>query len=659
VLDTFYRRQIIKTTFFFFVVLFLLPDGSLKAQNITNGLAGYYTFCDCTGKDYSGNQRHATISGSPQCIRGILDYGFLLNQIPVINQCGQPGGQYIALPAIDPIWSAGFSVAAWVRFDELKNFERIIDLSNGNGEAGGLPIWFGREGNSNNLTLESWINTDGVQARAIGRLVAVDAISNGSIEYYCATISGDTMRIYVNAVLKAERVGNPIANVRRINNNIGRSAWCMADPDFKGFIDEVRIYNRPLSSSEIAALYKITNVTNFEVKYSCTSAEVDFTINNSPKTDSIVWDFGDIASGSSNTANGLSVSHKFSDTDLYNVRVIGYKSCLNDTVRKQVRIENYKNFLGPDITLCKGSSIVSVNYEGATYKWQDGSTDNSLAVTEPGNYILNLTQHGCVYSDSILVKSNKTFTAIQKIACNGEGFDGYTSSGDYKDTFTGINGCDSIRSLRLTVLPAASSIINASICEGQSFLGYSKAGTYTDIFVSTNGCDSTRIINLQTKTFPRFNLGNDTTICIGDTLVLSPGIYPSYRWNNGSTANYFPVTKAGRYAVEVTNECGTLSDEIVVWEEKCEAYFPNAFTPNKDGRNDQFKILRAHAIESYSLIVYNRWGQKVFQTDDYKKGWDGSMNNYPLDTNTFAWFCHYKIKGQAARFEKGTVLLIR
>jgi gliding motility-associated-like protein len=55
-------------------------------------------------------------------------------------------------------------------------------------------------------------------------------------------------------------------------------------------------------------------------------------------------------------------------------------------------------------------------------------------------------------------------------------------------------------------------------------------------------------------------------------------------------------------------------------------YIPNAFTPNGDGVNDVFHVYGT-GIESFSLIIYDRWGATVFSTTDITKGWDGKVNN--------------------------------
>lgn len=500
-----------------------------KAQNITKGLVGYYTFCDCTAKDLSGNSRHGSVVGSPACVPGMRDHGLLLNQNQGINSCGQRGGEYIQMPQLNAIWSEGFTVCAWIRFDEIKNFERIIDFGNSNGESGGLPVWFGREGNSNNLTLESWVDANGNQARSTGRLVAPNVITNGSIEYYSATISGDIMRIYVNGVMVAEKRGNPIANVVRNNNFIGRSNWCNNDPDFKGFMDEVRIYNRGLSPQEIQSLYQYTNVKDFTVQRVCSTTQTDFEVDKAFDVDSLKWDFGDPASGELNRASGLKASHTFSGYGIYPVRLIVYKPCVNDTIIKNVSIEHENGFLGNDFETCPGRpTVLKKKTEGATYLWQDGSTRDSFVVMQPGLYWLQYNLFNCTYRDSVLISSARRFSTLDTTICEGLNYWGHTINGTYIDTFASSNGCDSIRTLHLKVRPKIVISTNAVICPGQNYtLPWGPVVTSKGIFHDTMryvvGCDSlVRVVNLTVVTLAFEE--KDVTICANQWYTLPWGV---------------------------------------------------------------------------------------------------------------------------------------
>ena len=88
-------------------------------------------------------------------------------------------------------------------------------------------------------------------------------------------------------------------------------------------------------------------------------------------------------------------------------------------------------------------------------------------------------------------------------------------------------------------------------------------------------------------------------------------------------------------------------------------YIPSGFTPNNDGKNDTFKPFIFGNVMAYKFIIYNRWGQIVFQTTDPYKGWDGRFKGQAQDSNVFIWSCTYTLDGKAAAFEKGSVTVIR
>ena len=92
----------------------------------------------------------------------------------------------------------------------------------------------------------------------------------------------------------------------------------------------------------------------------------------------------------------------------------------------------------------------------------------------------------------------------------------------------------------------------------------------------------------------------------------------------------------------------------------CYLAVPTAFTPNGDGKNDVFGVLNAVKAENLELLVFNRWGQAVFKTGNWKQGWDGKVNGVPQPTNVYVWFLRYTNRDTKKRVEqKGTVALIR
>lgn len=257
-----------------------------------------------------------------------------------------------------------------------------------------------------------------------------------------------------------------------------------------------------------------------------------------------------------------------------------------------------------------------------------------------------------------LVVTKKVSSTISQTICEGQSYEGYKITGTYVDAYAATNGCDSVRTLNLVVLQKATSIIDKTICEGESYEGYKASGNYTNTFAAANGCDSIRVLHLTVLAKPVPDLGLDKQICQGDSLVLYPGAFSSYVWQDGSTSAHFTVKEPGGYSVMVTNACGANSGEVVVTADDCTIYFPGAFTPNNDGKNDVFNILNADGLQDYDLMIYNRWGQKIFESRDWTKGWNGLFNGQLQNAGVYVWSCRYK-KYNTIVNRKGTVVLIR
>ena len=248
--------------------------------------------------------------------------------------------------------------------------------------------------------------------------------------------------------------------------------------------------------------------------------------------------------------------------------------------------------------------------------------------------------------------------------CQGEVFHyrnkTLTQEGYYVDTLHPSSGCDSIVALHLTLRSKSFSTENQVICRGQTYSGHSSNGTYVDTFHAANGCDSVRTLNLSVLDNPKPNLAPNAEFCTGDSLILSPGVFSSYIWQDASTKDQYIVKKPGLYSVTVTNTCDSAPKwvSVSVTEKQCAILFPTAFTPNKDGKNDLFRILTNYGFQEFNLAVYNRWGQKIFEANDPGKGWDGSFQRLSQDIGTYVWICKYK-KSDISTTLKGTVVLIR
>jgi gliding motility-associated-like protein len=122
------------------------------------------------------------------------------------------------------------------------------------------------------------------------------------------------------------------------------------------------------------------------------------------------------------------------------------------------------------------------------------------------------------------------------------------------------------------------------------------------------------------------------------------------------------IKKAGTYSLTVTDPYGcTSTSSVSVSAKQCThgIFFPNAFSPNFDGHNDLFRPNVLGELTKYQLQIFNRWGQKVFESEDYMKGWEGNMSDMMQVSGVYAWICHYQFEGEPEKTQNGTVFLLR
>ncbi|MEO8413297.1 MAG: gliding motility-associated C-terminal domain-containing protein [Ginsengibacter sp.] len=195
-------------------------------------------------------------------------------------------------------------------------------------------------------------------------------------------------------------------------------------------------------------------------------------------------------------------------------------------------------------------------------------------------------------------------------------------------------------------------------------LPVSNTGIYYVTVTDNNGCegsDTTAITSMLP--LPKGFIPTNASICSYGSLTLNAtGGFKNYLWSNNVTASSITVNQPGIYSLRVTdyNTCTATETVAVVLKQCLEGfYIPNAFTPNNDGKNDTFRPLLFGNVLSYRFIVYNRFGQKVFESTNVARGWDGTIQGIQQDNNIFVWICKYQLAGSSTEIKKGSVLLIR
>jgi gliding motility-associated-like protein len=192
-----------------------------------------------------------------------------------------------------------------------------------------------------------------------------------------------------------------------------------------------------------------------------------------------------------------------------------------------------------------------------------------------------------------------------------------------------------------------------------------QTGTYTLTVVDSMYCHESQSININVIPSPEIAFSPYDTLWAEPGFILEAGYGAEYYyWNTGETTENIVIDSMGNYTVEVTSyeNCKSTDAIQILWA-GTPFYLPNAFTPNGDGLNDSFGVIpRYDYISKYHLSIYNRWGQRIYETTDINKGWDGTYKGSPCMLGAYVYHIVYEEFGQQpmeSKVEKGTVMLVR
>jgi gliding motility-associated-like protein len=166
-------------------------------------------------------------------------------------------------------------------------------------------------------------------------------------------------------------------------------------------------------------------------------------------------------------------------------------------------------------------------------------------------------------------------------------------------------------------------------------------------------------------------------VCPGDSVYffnVTTGTVDNWLWDfgNGQVSNlqnppaqvYPQASTEVFYTITLTasNNTGCVQTKTKTIKAlmTCRIEVPTGFTPNNDGLNDYLYPLNGFNADKLEFKVYNRWGQLVFQTNDWSRKWDGKINGVLQSTAVFLWTLDYIEKSTGKRIsQKGTSVLIR
>lgn len=321
------------------------------------------------------------------------------------------------------------------------------------------------------------------------------------------------------------------------------------------------------------------------------------------------------------------------------------------------------------LQVCEGESA---EYDGATL--QAGDQQDFIFVN----------QNGCDSTVTVsVVGLPNEVEDVALFVCEGEilEYNGTSLGAGMQETFvlTNQNGCDSTVNVSVSAFAQMDFLVEAdqscpneasgmasveNLVGGTPPFQYSldavafqndpifenlPPGSYSLIIQDANGCeqqmefeiealDNLEIVVEDAVLLCELLLAElEVTILGGDTTGIT------YLWDDGTSTAKRIVNQAGTYQVQVSNNCEMLEQSVQVELEDNGltdlVYLPNAFSPNADGINDDFKGYFGNGVlfETYELHVFDRWGNQVFLSDDASRGWDGSYKGRVMPSGVYVW----------------------
>ncbi|MEO7445001.1 MAG: gliding motility-associated C-terminal domain-containing protein [Ferruginibacter sp.] len=416
----------------------------------------------------------------------------------------------------------------------------------------------------------------------------------------------------------------------------GAGTTCNA---YDGFaIDDILIHEAAPNSASFTSSCVDNKIVAFDGTAGCATA--------------YSWNFGDPGSGTANLSTLPNPSHSFSAPGSY-------------TVSLSVQYAN-----GPSASSTKTIVIIGVTGSQVWPGSCTGASDATLSVTASGSstgyfYSWNTTPPQTTSSITNVGPGAYMVTVSAMDACaNVLGFSLNASTAIVISTSTTAEKCNNKNGSASATVSGGVAPLQYTWSSGATTATASNlvAGNYSLTVADANGCSATKnnIVVPEVNIIVKPDLGKDLSICTGQSIILQAGSYSGYLWQDNTVAPTYTAKAAGLYYIMVTDASGCKGSDTLKITENCSGiYFPSAFTPNGDGRNDGFGPLgNLSAITKYKCLIYNRYGQLVFSSSNPLEKWKGKFQDMAQNTSSFTWFATYLYNGQPG-LQKGMVTLLR
>ena len=394
----------------------------------------------------------------------------------------------------------------------------------------------------------------------------------------------------------------------------------------------------------------------------CSPLIVNFTPTTNDSIYSWNWDFGDGNTSSSQEGNNTYLTNGSFDVSLTVTDSLGCETSL----LKPNYITTFPTpviDLGIDVTLCANETyILDALNQGADYLWNNNSIEQSITVTQSGTYWVTAFINGCSDTDTITINFNSPTIDFS---------DSTFGCAPLTVDFTPITN-DSITNWTWDF--GDSSTSNESnpshVFENQG--SYSVSLTVSDDYGCEASTQKTDYITVYPSVNATFNYTQNAQFTENQDVIFtdeSSGNPINWSWyinqnnvNNNSSFSYNFET-VGNYVVQlyVENEFGCTDSitSVIQIEAPGFIYVPNAFTPDGDQMNNIFKA-EGVEINTFNLLIFNRWGELIFESNNIDYGWNGNYMGKNAPTGVYTWKIVYNTNNDDTNQELiGHVTLLR
>lgn len=417
-------------------------------------------------------------------------------------------------------------------------------------------------------------------------------------------------------------------------------------------------------------------LSNFDYKIhlGCNGDTVIFT-NESGNGTSYTWDFGDMTS-----STATDPVHVYSTQGIYTVVLHTFNGSCEKTTTHEITLIHpvVSSFTAIRDSICEHQTVQfdgSSSTNAYSYVWDfgDGKMDSTNKVSVKHTYdSAGIFTAALTVYDFIPCPSVNTHPIVVAAFRIGAVYPD-TSVCIYKpmkivDT---LDVPDYIGALSFEWSPSAN-IDSTNIQQPNFYAADTQYHTYVVTMTSGAPFNCTTKDTITIYAAPHVHLTNVTgehTITYGQSIHLNAdGAYyfswvPSLYLDNPNIKDPISTpTEPVIYTVVAMNQYGSCRDTAYVKINLTydDEFVPTAFTPNGDGKNDVFRVINMRAEQKLlEFRVYDRWGQKVFETDDVTKGWDGTYNGQAMDAGVFQYIIRIALPDGTQRVHKGDVTLLR